>query len=188
MRYVILFLLFVSTLTAPSAAAQEMPSGICYGTVKNPAQSASIRLRTFLAQWNPDRNSVPNLSPWPPFSQPDSEPLIQEEAPGFSFWGYRHRELHALGLIEQLQERTQHKCCNSVESGECRVTSVNMPSKEVLIDGKWCPISKDTRIAALEGLGEIADGNETIAIVCAARSYSPMVCPPAYCIGVEVRM
>ena len=113
----------------------------------------------------------------------------QEQEKRFGYWGYRHMELHMLGVIEELQKRTNSKCCNGLMSGECRVTTVDLPRKTAYIDGlENCPLDSNTRITALESLSKIKEPGKAVAVVCAGRSFSDhgvRHCPVAYCVGVQ---
>jgi len=149
----------------------------------------------------------------PPFSAPGlSQPSPQIEGPlplprtrphdhskekkreetRYSFWGYRHAELHKNGLVAILQKLTGSKCCDGPKSGECRVSSVDIPSRLVLVDGQWCPYSDKTKIVVLGELESLSDGQRAIALVCAGRTYEmtgwdgpkKRTCPDSYCIGI----
>ena len=104
----------------------------------------------------------------------------------FSYWGYRHDDLHVYKLIDEMQERAGNTCCNGPHSGECRVSEVDMGSKKVLIDGRWCPVGDKTKVLPLDGLQAIREDEKSIAVVCAGRTYKE--CPIAHCVGVQVRM
>jgi hypothetical protein len=97
----------------------------------------------------------------------------------FSYWGYRHKELHARGIPQQIIASTGSNCCGGADSGECRVSSVNFMTRQALIDDRWCPFG-DAKITVVEGLA-----NDEPAVVCASRSYYRRACPSTYCIGVR---
>lgn len=128
-----------------------------------------------------------NMTPRPPAHYTPMPPRHQAaEAPEtrFGHWGYRHKELHDAGLIEQLHALTNSKCCDGPLSGECRLSAVNMPKRLVYIDGGWCPISQDTKVVVLD-LGDIANTEgQSLAVVCAGRKYRE-ICPASYCIGLD---
>ncbi len=111
----------------------------------------------------------------------DHPPQIQQEEKRPSYWGYHHHGLHQRGIIDQMQKAQQpnkyHSCCSGVDSGECRVTEVNMKDKQVLIDGEWVTISPDAKIVIVEGLN-----SDEQAVVCASSAgYGEG--PTSYCIG-----
>lgn len=121
---------------------------------------------------------APAQLPWPAVRPADER--------RFSYWGYRHAELHRRGVIAELLERTRGKnCCNGIDSGECRVSEVDLGARRVMVDGEWCPISPDTRITPLESLDAIADGDHPVAVVCASRTYGKRCDTTSYCIGVR---
>lgn len=111
-----------------------------------------------------------------------------------SYWGYRHHEAHKKGLVHMLHKLTNSKCCDGPDSGECRISTVDMPAKKVMIDGEWCPYDNTTKVAVLEGLESMRDGDATIALVCAGQTNriagtERRQCVSVYCIGIlPVRM
>lgn len=100
-----------------------------------------------------------------------------------SYWGYRHHELHDRQLIKELQVKTKQTCCSSAYDGECRVSIVDMPRDRVMLDGVWCPIEKSTKIAVLT-FGDMKDGDNPIAVVCAEKIYKGQ-CTRPYCLGIQ---
>ncbi len=105
----------------------------------------------------------------------------------FSYWGYRHKELHVYKLIDEMQGRAGNSCCSGPHSGECRISEVDMRSKLVRIDGRWCPVGDKTKVMPLDGLQDISEEEDkSIAVVCAGHTYKE--CPVAHCVGVLVRM
>jgi len=121
----------------------------------------------------------------------EQEPPVPEEK-RFSWWGYRHAEVHDNGLVAILQKLTGSNCCHGPKSGECRVSSINMPARLVLVDGQWCPYSDKTKVVVLGELESLRDGQRAIALVCAGRTYEMTgwegpkrrTCPDSYCIGI----
>ena len=95
-----------------------------------------------------------------------------------SYWGFRHKSLHDRGIPDQLRASTGENCCSGVSSGECRVTRVDMVKHLAMIDGEWCPISKDTAIVPIEDLNKDEE-----AVLCAGKTYT--VCPQTYCLGLR---
>lgn len=130
----------------------------------------------------PYDNSAPhNHGKRPPGPQTNEEKR-------FSYWGYRHKELHARGIIDELLERTKGKnCCNGIESGECRLAKVNVRERMAFVDGEWCPMHSDTKVEQLETMRDITDGNEEVAVVCASKSEGRKMCMgvTTYCIGIK---
>ena len=129
------------------------------------------------------------FSPLPPDWQMSqfANPILPEEKK-FSWWGYRHKELHDRGTVAELIEKSKPvNCCSGTDSGECRVTrySTNgVGKRRVIIDDLECDISDDTKIVQLDTFTE----QDTV-VVCAGRtsagSYKETVrvCPATYCIG-----
>ncbi len=112
-----------------------------------------------------------------------------------SFWGYHHNDclengkvrqgLHSRGIVKQLQdaEPKENKCCDGADSGECRVTEVNMLKKTVMVDGEEISLSGVTKIVIIEGLER--DEN---AVVCATRKVREAnreAEPRSYCLGLR---
>jgi hypothetical protein len=125
--------------------------------------------------------------PFPlPRARPENAPMPEEKR--FSYWGYRHHELHERHVIAELIERTKGKnCCSGIQSGECRISKVDLQHRLAFIDGQWCPMDPDTRTTPLDSLADIQDGEEEIAVVCASRTYGGTPCSGTrtYCIGVK---
>jgi hypothetical protein len=131
-----------------------------------------------------------NPAPPPRFEQfrqyfgPALEPLPTVEEHRFSWWGYRHKDLHGGGVIHELLEKARPtNCCNGVHSGECRVSRFVRRGNAlfVIVDDLECPISATTKIVTLENFSEL--------VVCAGRTSTilhgqPRKCPNTYCIGV----
>lgn len=113
-----------------------------------------------------------------------SRPEKVERETRFSYWGYRHDEMHTHQLIDELQKTTGSQCCDGPHSGECRISEVNMQARLVLVDGLWCPMTNRTKVAPLEGLQDFKDGDRAIAVVCAGQGWKNE-CPAAYCVGIE---
>lgn len=117
----------------------------------------------------------------------NAEPPKREEEKRFSWWGYRHQELHDSGAIAELEAKTGSKCCNNIKSGECRITSfvtVGVSKRKVLIDGLLCDLSGDTKEVVLESL-KATDLDKVV--VCAGKTSNGTVkeenrsCPSTYC-------
>lgn len=110
----------------------------------------------------------------------------QPEEKRFSWYGYRHKELHAKVIPELLQRTVGKNCCNGVFAGECRVSRYvtdGVGKRRVLIDDLECDITDDTRIVQLDTFEE----QDTI-VVCAHKTADPVrgyprYCPRTYCIG-----
>ena len=133
-------------------------------------------------------------TPWgtdvTPYMYGQADPGIQAQKPEerrFSWYGYRHAELHKQGVIDELLEKTKGKnCCSGVYSGECRVTKYitdGVGKRRVQIDGMNCEITDDTRIVQLDRFAE----QDTV-VVCAHKTDDPArgyerQCPRTYCIG-----
>lgn len=143
-----------------------------------PGTSPIISIEEYMKQWGY----------YPPQTMPHDHPKTQAPEPKFSEWGYRHRELHAKGVIAEMLERTQGKnCCNGIESGECRISKVNVRERLAFVDGEWCPMDSGTRITPLDTLTNVTDGEEEIAVVCASQSDRKVPCRgvTTYCIGIK---
>jgi hypothetical protein len=123
-----------------------------------------------------------------PLHEHTAGPQVDKEK-RLSYWGYRHPEVHANGLVAKLQDLTGKSCCDGPKSGECRISVVDLPAKKVLVDGEWCPYFDTTKVVVLDGLEKLQDGQETIALVCAARTNRILglerrQCAGVYCIGI----
>lgn len=94
-------------------------------------------------------------------------------------YGYRHRDYHDRGLVEELERKVGHSCCDKV--GECRATYVDLTNKTVLVDGRWCPLGYRTAIRKDIMLPD------SFALVCAGKSRSGggNPCPPVYCVAIS---
>lgn len=97
-----------------------------------------------------------------------------------SYWKYRHKSLHDRGIVQQILDKTGSNCCGGTDSGECRVSYVDMLHRMVMIDGTWCPMTRGTKFAVVTGLKD-----DESAVVCAGRVSDETNCPPAYCVGVR---
>lgn len=160
----------------------------------------------YLKLWGLDRSYVLPLpgarpeveGPLPlPRVRPSEAPHTHVDGPfknpKFSEWGYRHAEIHDKGLVAKLQELTGGTCCNGPKSGECRVSSVDIPAGLVLVDGHWFRYDKNTKIVVMEELEGLRDGQESIALVCAGRTYEmtgwegppKRTAPTIYCIALS---
>ena len=106
-----------------------------------------------------------------------------QEEPRFSEWGYRHPELHARGIIDQINKATNNGCCSGIYVGECRVSEVDIPAKLAMVDRTWVPFTPSTKIIPIMGLNMVKDGNHSVAVVCASRLNKERA--SVYCIGVE---
>ncbi len=102
------------------------------------------------------------------------EHCFDENAPKFSEWGYCHKELHDRGYIQDLLEQTKNSCCGGPESGECRLTFINVVDKMVFINHKWVSYA-DGYKPHIAIMYQLQPG---FAIVCAS-AYNNSV----YCIG-----
>lgn len=138
--------------------------------------------------------SLPPVAPYDATTEPrDRKPAVKPKAAEekrFSYWGYRHHEAHAKGLVKRLHRLTNSKCCDGEESGECRISIVDMPTKRVLVDGEWCPYFDTTHIVILDGLEKMRDGQEAVALVCAAptnrvEGSERRKCAGVYCVGLD---
>ncbi len=94
-------------------------------------------------------------------------------------YGYRHRDYHDRGLVEELERKVGHSCCDKV--GECRATYVDLANRKVLVDGRWCPLGHRTAVRKDIMLPD------SFALVCAGKSISGLgnPCPPVYCVAVS---
>lgn len=179
------FLLFSTPALAQQAGryAQIEPSPPPLGWEE---LGALLRESPTLPPWLSGAASTGEMIPWPRTMPEESAARPEEKR--FSYWGYRHRELHEHRVIAELMDRTKGKnCCNGIQSGECRISKVDLQKKRAYIDGRWCPMDPDTRVTPLDSLADINDGDEEIAVVCASRNYDPKGCLGAktYCIGVK---
>jgi hypothetical protein len=179
------FLLF----STPALAQQARPHA---QTGPNPPPlsweelGALLRESPALPPWLSGTAGTEETAPWPQATPRESAAAPEEKR--FGYWGYRHRELHERRVIAELVERTKGKnCCSGINSGECRVSKVDLLRKLAYVDGRWCPMDPDTRVTPLSSLAGMHDGNEEIAVVCANRNYDPKGCLGAktYCIGVK---
>lgn len=100
-----------------------------------------------------------------------------QEKPGD--YGYRHRDYHDRGLVEELERKVGHSCCDKV--GECRATYVDLANNTALVDGRWCPLGHRTAIRKDITLPD------SFALVCAGKSRSGggNPCPPVYCVAIS---
>lgn len=183
-RFCSLAILMQFLLFATPAVAQERAS----------AEAAPIPPSLSLDQLGALLRESPMLPPWlprmeEPFSLPQArhEGAAMPEEKRFSYWGYRHRELHERRVIAELLERTKGKnCCSGTSGGECRISKVNLQDKLAFVDGQWCPIDPDTRVTPLDSLAGMRDGEQEIAVVCASRNYGKTCSSTkTYCIGVK---
>jgi hypothetical protein len=55
-------------------------------------------------------------------------------------WGCGHAELHRNGVVEELQKLTGGKCCDGEDSGECRITKINIVNRTVILNEQVCPL------------------------------------------------
>lgn len=70
---------------------------------------------------------------------------LADEAP-FGTYGYRHQEMHDLGVIQDLITRSGQNCCDGGMGGECRVTQISTDGKFYRYNEQWCPLSTTTDI------------------------------------------
>lgn len=101
----------------------------------------------------------------------------QHPDPDFGYYGYRHEELHKMGVIDKLIEQSNKSCCDGGKGGECRVTDLRYggpTGREAYLDGQWCQITPGVKIFTNI---ELPDG--AFAVVCAAKSNGS--CPSNYC-------
>jgi hypothetical protein len=121
------------------------------------------------------------------------QPQDQNELPDppetrFSWYGFRHAELHQRGVIAELVKKVgENVCCSGVWKGECRVTKLisnGVGPKMVMIDDLPCPISEKTKLVFLETFQE----HDTV-VLCANRtsiknmSSPSRSCPATHCLG-----
>lgn len=179
MRFIWLFsIFFLSVVPSHPLAAQ----GHRY------AQAAPVNppgFEQYLELYGLGRGRPPFLLPTP---RPPEADAAQGEETRFGYWAYRHKELHARKVIDELVARIPGTtCCNGIHRGECRVSKVRLYDKMAFVDGEWCPISKDTRWTPLDTLTDITDGDEEIAVVCASKSEGKRLClgVTVYCIGLK---
>ena len=137
----------------------------------------------------PHIEGLPPLPQMRPRQEPHnhSTPQASEEH-RFGYWGYKHKLLHDHQVITELLARTAGKnCCDGVQSGECRISKINLRERTAFIDGEWCPMAQDTRVTPLDTLANITDGNEEIAVVCASKNYGGKKCSgiTTYCVGIK---
>ncbi len=94
----------------------------------------------------------------------------------FGTYGYRHHEMHALGVIDDLLKKSKKSCCDSGLGGECRVTELSLDGKFYKYGNLWCPISSTTDIRL-----DVSLPLDVQAIVC-ARASNLNTCPSVtYC-------
>lgn len=107
----------------------------------------------------------------------------QSKAPQFGEYGYRHRDLHERGTIQQLMDVTGKSCCDGGDGGECRVTDIIWANGATFFNhnGLLCPFSIPVNSVNLP-LGARA-------VVCASKELhqdedGPKGCPVGiYCAG-----
>lgn len=102
-----------------------------------------------------------------------------EPATGPGDYGYRHEEYHHKGLVDELEKKVGHSCCDRM--GECRATYVDLAQKKVFLDGRWCALGHHTAIRKDVILPD------SFALVCAGKSLSGPgnPCPAVYCIAIS---
>lgn len=109
--------------------------------------------------------------------------FADESSPQFGDYGYNHHYLHQKGVIQELMEKTEDKCCDGGEGGECRETEVVWRSgvPYAYLDGKWCEITKRHKIRMdIESLPP-----HVKAVVCAGNTAGNNICPTAYCTAIH---
>jgi hypothetical protein len=106
-----------------------------------------------MRKWYEDRKEM--MKPKPKYPVGDARKIGEERR--LSYRGYRHRELHEEGVIEELLEKTGNNgknCCDDVENGECRESQYVFDEEDgkqkVLVDGLKCEIASFTRVVFLE--------------------------------------
>jgi len=94
-------------------------------------------------------------------------------------YGYRHRELHELGVIDGLMKEFDSNCCDGGKGGECRITRVRTVGGQLQawLNRKWCPLYLDP-VYHLELPPNAA------AAVCASKGTFESGCPLSYCAAV----
>lgn len=94
-------------------------------------------------------------------------------------YGYRHHEYHQNGVVDELERKVGHSCCD--RTGECRATYVDLAHKKVFLDGRWCPLGHHTAIRKDIVLPD------SFALVCAGKSRTGPgnPCPSVYCIAIS---
>ncbi len=166
---------------------QAIADQICASTPDG--RSAALRLLQEV-QWSGNAKPLPLLEEFKkhfgllPYATSDTQP----EEKRFSWWGYRHQELHDRKVVQELLQKSHPtNCCSGTASGECRVTRYltnGVGKRKVIIDDLECDITDDTKIVQLDTFHE-----HDKVVVCAgktdfgkARSIE-RVCPKTYCIG-----
>lgn len=152
--------------------------------------------RRQLPEFPPKRPMTPFDTPVEPYmygqlgqSQTPAEVADAPPETRFGWWGYRHAELHADGVIAELVEKSKPtNCCNGVWKGECRVTRYvtnGVGPRMVLIDGMVCPINPNTKIVQLNRFMEA----DTV-VLCANKTVTgnpytaeQRKCPDTFCLG-----
>ncbi len=151
--------------------------------------------RNMYTQFPPREHRLPWGTPATPHlfgqygqAQTPSMSVKEPEEKRFSWWGYRHAELHSGGVIAELVDKSKPtNCCNGVWQGECRVTKYitdGVGARKILIDGLVCPIDKSTKIVQLNTFPE----PDTV-VLCANRTSLRNVdtpersCPKTFCLG-----
>lgn len=106
---------------------------------------------------------------------------VTETETRYGYYGYRHEELHASGVIQELMNKTGTQCCDGGMGGECRVTTIRFSPEgtwEAYIDGVW------TRIQNVTIHYDIPLPNDAPAVVCASRHIVPEVgAKGVYCVA-----
>lgn len=199
----LLFLLYLAT----GASAGEIP-GLCTKDVSGVPREviASMQL-LHRTQATADGSEHSTTSPDAPSAErgrtwmrnhflkrPRLLPNGKPEDSRFSWWSFCHSKLHALGIIDELLKLNQGKsCCGSEDSGECRVTFVDMRTREAMVDGVICEIPKDVKPHPIENLSNDlikSCSDKSLAVVCASASNPDPALPgrcssTIYCVGVE---
>jgi hypothetical protein len=138
-----------------------------------------------MEKWYQDRKEMMKPTPKDPVG--GLKKLGEERR--LSYWGYRHRELHEEGVIEELLAKTGNNgknCCDDVANGECRESQYVFDDEDgkqkVLVDGLKCEIASYTRVVFLERFtrpGRL--------VVCADKVRRNIngqrLCPDVFCVG-----
>jgi hypothetical protein len=138
-----------------------------------------------MKKWYEDRKEM--MKPKPKYPVGEIKKLGEERR--LSYRGYRHRELHEEGVIDELLEKTGNNgknCCDDVENGECRESQYIFDEEDgkqkVLVDGLKCEIASYTRVVFLERFtrpGRL--------VVCADKIRRNIngqrMCPDVFCVG-----
>lgn len=101
----------------------------------------------------------------------------------FSYWGYRHSEIHKLDIVRKMFELTKKTCCDGPHSGECRVAKVSLPERLAYVNGQWCEMEDATQIIPIAEVEQLTEGNEPTAVVCASPTVNPRGCATIYCVA-----